>query len=175
MDSKKYIYQEDGQSILEIVFILPFLFLCVGLLYRMNMAIQMSIANVQHARSQIYVLAMNSPEYPRLGFRKSHTSVKMFSAASEDRMVLGVADPSAVSGSSVDPIPQIETVARTGSAVLGSSEPGEVKQRTKIRIRSTSAICTQLNQGFLEENSALGFSSKRWPFGMNPCRYGGSQ
>ncbi len=67
MDSK-------GQSLLEVVIMLPFLFLLFGLLFRANMAIQMAINNQQFARSQVYVLTANSPEYPRLGFR--HVGIK---------------------------------------------------------------------------------------------------
>lgn len=157
-----------GQSLLEVMLLIPFLFGFVGILYKVNMAVQMSINNSQYARAQIYVLAANSPEYPRLGLRMSP---EMFGQNGQDRMVLGVSDPEALSTSSgqsgkIEPMPQIQDIARNKTTVTGSSDRGEVKNRTKIRVRNTAAICTQLNVQPNTEN-------KRWPFGTEVCRYGG--
>jgi len=155
---------EKGQSVLEVVFVLPFLFLFVGMLFKLNMGIQQAINNTQYARSQIYVLTANSPEYPRLQFTQySDTgsgSVKMFSAAGQDMMVLGVADPSAISdseGDGLQPIPQTQSIARNKS----------VKGNT-VHIRNTAAICTQLNI-----IPKVNGTSQRWPFGGGVCQYQG--
>jgi hypothetical protein len=159
---------EDGQSILEVVIVLPFLFLFVGLLFKVNLAIQTSINNTQFSHSQVFVLTANSPEYPRLYFTqlKPQTS---FALSGQDMMVLGVSDPSALESSadpnSIDPVPQIQNVARN-KTVKGSEDSGEQPKRTDVRIRNTAAICTQLNV-------VPTGSIKRWPFGGPVCQYKG--
>lgn len=179
MVAKTFHTHEEGQSILEVLFILPFLFLFVGLLYKMNMAAQMAINNSQFARAQVYVLTGNSSEYPRLGFTKF--SPIHFGNADQDRMVLGVADVEALSESNspngMSPIPQVQKIARLSSTEKGSSERGEVKKRTEVRVRNTMGICTQLNsvgsKTPMNEDSIPSLGSKRWPFGMEVCQYGG--
>jgi hypothetical protein len=95
--------------------VLPFLFLFVGLLFKLNLAIQTSINNTQFSHSQIFVLTANSPEYPRLYFTKLKPQTS-FALSGQDMMVLGVSDPSALESSanpdSIDPVPQIQNVAR---------------------------------------------------------------
>ncbi len=168
-----------GQSILEVVIVLPFLFTLVLLLFRFNMGIQMAINNVQHARAQIYVLAGNSPEYPRIEFRSAGLT---FFKRRMDLMILGVADPTAIdegdySGDVMPPIPQIQRVGNR-SLPGASSEPGEGMPRTEVRVRETAAICTQsngvgANLAFSPRNiPALG--ARRWPFGNLPCQYEGT-
>lgn len=172
---------ESGQSILEVVFILPFLFLFVGLLYKVNLAVQMSINNTQYARNQIYVLASNSPEYPRYQIRFQWG---LFGQNNQDRMVLGVADPKAISqaaanDSSIEPMPQTTKINRRGTTVRGSEDRGEVNLRNEIRIRNTAAICTQLNsvgsKAPWNSDSVRGLKSKRWPFGQTVCQYAGQK
>lgn len=158
---------QSGQSILEVVFVLPFLFLFVGLLFKLNLSIQTAINNQQFARSQIYVLTANSPEYPRLQFRQS---ANLFKAVKQDQMILGVADPSGITQANnndgqIDPIPQIQKIGRN-KTVRGSDDRGDQKKRSDIRIRNTSALCTQLN------NLPTG-SSQRWPFAQPVCQYSG--
>ena len=158
---------KKGQSILEIVVVLPFLFLFVGFLFKLNLSINQAINNTQYSRSQVYVLAANSPEYPRLQFTQFNKAT--FKGAGQDMMVLGVSDPSALTDSSdsstLIPIPQTQNIARNKS-VKGSDERGEVAKRSDLRIRNTSAICTQLN------NLPTG-TSDRWPFGQPVCQYKG--
>lgn len=178
--STAVLFNQDGQSILEVVFVLPLLFLFVGLLYKINLAIQMGINNTQYARSQVYVLTANSPEYPRLSFRWSPS---LFAAKDQDRMVLGVSDPKALelsnrTGDLLEPMPQTQKIARIGSEVKGSSERGEPALRNEIRVRSTSAICTQLNSVGGKEPITPGnlrsVGSKRWPFGFSSaCQFAG--
>ncbi len=170
MATKTLLKDKKGQSILEVVFVLPFLFLFVGLLFKLNMGLQASINNTQYARSQVYVLTANSPEYPRLEFR--NFMAESFVKNKQDRIVLGVADPEALTSavaneSTMDPIPQIQKIGRN-STVKGSNESGEQSKRTDIRIRNTSAICTQLNQ-------VPTTGSVRWPFGQAVCQYTGME
>lgn len=166
---------EKGQSLLEVLLLVPFLFMFVGLLYKMTMATQMAIVNAQYARSQVYVLTSNSPEYPRLQHRWNPT---MFATVGQHRMVLGVSDPSALTTSTgqegtLEPTPQTQNIARNDADLKGSSDRGEVSKRTVVRVRNTAAICTQLNQVPLSDNSVSDIVSKRWPFGIKVCQYGG--
>jgi hypothetical protein len=165
-----------GQSLLEVVLTLPLLFLFVALLYKIVMAEQMAINNVQYARNQLFVLAANSPEYPRLTFRNGNGFSK-----GTNQMVLGVADPSAIAAANandttIEPIPQIQNIARPGTTVKGSSDRGEVKLRTQIRVRDTVAICTQFNtigSGLWTSETVKGLGAQRWPFKMAVCGYSG--
>ena len=170
-----------GQSILEIVVVLPFLFILVGMLFRLNLGLQMAINNVQYSRSQLYVLTANSPEYPRLSFRhKIGGSAGTFADREQDMMVLGVSDPSALaeasSGNSMPAIPQKQRITRAGVAG-GSEDAGEVDKRTNIRVRETSAICTQMNSVNKGVNfdsygvTALKGPNERWPFRKLVCQY----
>ena len=165
---QKLLQSEEGQTILEIVIVLPFLFLFVGFLFKLNLAMQASINNTQFSHSQVFVLTGNSPEYPRLGFTQLNPQ-KAFKLVGQDMMVLGVSDPSAIESSndpsSIDPIPQILNIARNKS-VKGSEDSGEQKKRADVRIRNTAAICTQLNV------IPTG-TTKRWPFGGPVCQYKG--
>jgi len=183
MVADRKIIGKKGQSLLEVLILLPFLFMFVGLLYKVNMATQMAMVNSQYARSQIYVLTGNSPEYPRLQFRVNPT---MFAGAQQDRMVLGVADPTAITSSNgqtgqIDPIPQIQQIGRNQMTVMGSNDSGELGnsgKRTALRVRDTMAICTQLNAtpGKLPLNDVNipSLGSQRWPFGMSVCQYQGA-
>ena len=95
-------------------------------------------------------------------------------------MVLGVSDPSALaeasSGDSMPAIPQKQRITRAGVAG-GSEDAGEVDKRTNIRIRETSAICTQMNSVNKGVNfdsygvTALKRPNDRWPFGKLVCQY----
>lgn len=173
------IRNQSGQSILEVVLLLPFLFLFVGLLFRLNLATQMAINNSQYARAQIYVLTANSPEYPRNEIRFNWN---LFAQNQQDRMVLGVADPEALAAAtanedSIQPIPQSTKIGRLGTTVRGSEERGEVSSRTEVRVRNTAAICTQLNavgpkRPWTAEN-ILQLGSQRWPFRQPVCQYNG--
>jgi hypothetical protein len=173
------IREDSGQSLLEVVLVLPILFLFVGLLYKVNMAIQMAINNTQYARSQIYVLTSNSPEYPRYEIRFLWN---LFGQNSQDRMVLGVADPEALAAAtanedSIEPLPQAVKIGRKQTTVKGSLERGEVELRNEIRVRNTAAICTQFNsvgpKAPWNSTSVRGLKSRRWPFGIPVCQYNG--
>jgi hypothetical protein len=168
-----------GQSILEIVVVLPFLFILVGMLFRLNLGLQMAINNLQYSRSQLYVLTGNSPEYPRLSFRhKLAGSGRSFAEREQDLMVLGVSDPKALSESeeegSMPAIPQKQRVTRAGVAG-GSEEAGEPEKRTNVRVRETSAICTQMNSVSKNVNfdtsGVVGLKDGRWPFRKLVCQY----
>ncbi|MBU6155019.1 MAG: hypothetical protein KGP28_12010 [Bdellovibrionales bacterium] len=169
-----------GQSILEIVVVLPFLFILVGLLFRLNLALQMAINNVQYSRSQLYVLTGNSPEYPRLSFRHKREGAagRTFVEREQDLMVLGVSDPRALTEDegegSMPAIPQKQRITRAGVAG-GSEEAGEQEKRTNVRVRETSAICTQMNSVSKTVNfdsfGVVGLKNQSWPFKKLVCQY----
>lgn len=175
----KTLKNRKGQSLLEVIFLVPFLFMFVALLYKITMATQMAIVNTQYARSQLYVLTSNSPEYPRLEFRWSPT---MFAYNNQDRMILGVADPKALSTTTglegtLEPMPQTQKISRIGSTVTGNTDRGEVSKRTEVRVRNTVGICTQLNAAGnkkpMDSENIPSLVSKRWPFGTKVCQYEG--
>ena len=178
----KAIANKKGQSILEVIFVLPLLLLFVALLYKVNMAVQMAINNAQFSRSQVFTLTANSPNYPRLQFAFYNTAT--FAGNQQDRLVMGVADPTALSGSNaatgkIDPIPQTQKIGRANTSVKGSTEAGEVNLRTEIRVRNTSAICTQLNSiskgvPMTSKNIAAKLGDSRWPFSVDVCQYKGT-
>ncbi len=166
---------DEGQSILEVILFLPFLFILVGLLIRMNTGIQMAINNARYARAQLFVLTNNSPEYPRLQLRKSRL-VKN----AHDMLVVGVSDPLAIEEAASDgdmpAIPQIQSIGNKKSR--GSNERGEVRSRTDVRIRGTAAICTQSNSvtkgTAMDSLQVTALANQRWPFRKMACQYDGS-
>jgi hypothetical protein len=171
-----------GQGTLEVVMVMPLLFMLVILLFRFNMGIQMAINNVQYARSQLYMLAAHSPEYPRIGLRHSTTNPKRsFYGRNIDMMVLGVADPKAIdeadaANDGMPPIPQVQPIGKK-DLPGASTEEGEGHLRAEVNVRETSAICTQkngVNAGSpYDSNGILALGSQRYPFGKMPCQYEG--
>jgi hypothetical protein len=164
-----------GQSILEVILFLPFLFLLVGLLVKMNTGIQMAINNSRYARAQLFVLMNNSAEYPRIQLRNNRL-VKN----AHDMLVVGVSDPQAIEEAASDgdmpAIPQVQRIV--DKRAVGSNERGEVRTRTEVRIRGTAAICTQSNsvgKGVpMNSVNITRLVNKRWPFGNLACQYDGS-
>jgi hypothetical protein len=53
MGFNKPLQNEKGQSLLEVIFVLPFLFMFVGILFKLNLSISQAIVNTQYSRSQI--------------------------------------------------------------------------------------------------------------------------
>jgi hypothetical protein len=171
------LHDEKGQSILEVIFILPLLFLFVGLLVKLNMAAQVAINNTQAARSQLYFLTSNQPEYPRLEFR--FYIAKSFVAQGQDQMVLGIADPEGLDfeNPTIAPNPQTQKIGRNSTS-KGSEERGEkIKTRVEIRVRNTAAICTQLNsvggKTAMTSDAIPTLGAQRWPFKQKVCGYKG--
>jgi hypothetical protein len=161
---KRKLSDEQGQTILELVFLLPILFTFSIVLFKMMLAVQMAINNTQFARSQVYMLTANSPEYPRIQLRNGP---KIFTSAKQDRMVLGVAEIDSLDNDgNIEPNPQTQKIAAGKNSAKGSSDRGEVTRRTELRVRDTSAICTQLNGIPVTSN-------ERWPFKREVCRYEG--
>lgn len=180
----KAVKNQEGQSILEVVFMVPILFSFVVLLYKINMASQVAINNTQAARSQLFVLTGNAAEYPRLAYRFADYGAKWLAEEGHSRLILGVSDPSVALHNDDDgdmqPVPQTQKIARRGTTVAGSNDAGEVSLRNEIRIRNTVALCTQFNTVLdkssgknldLNPQTVAMLKAKRWPFDTEVCKY----
>jgi hypothetical protein len=176
---------ESGQGLVEVILVIPLFFLMVGILYHVNLAAQVAINNVQYARTQLFQLASNQPEYPRMEWRRPPNSSASMDKYGHSMVILGVNDPSAAvaaeEGDALEPIPTEENIARSGTQTPGSDAPGEVERRTKVRIRTTVAICTQAsatksNGKWTAINPQAFPRNVRWPLyaGGTPCTYGGN-
>ncbi len=96
----------------------------------------------------------------------------------QDLMVLGVSDPKAVESDleegTMPAIPQKQMITRKG-VPGGSEDEGEQEKRTNIRVRETSAICTQLNSVAKAKNydsfNVPALKNQAWPFGKLVCQY----
>ncbi len=180
-------HDQTGQAVLETVILLPAFFIVVAVLYKVNIAAQVSINYVQAARSQLFTFLENSSEYPRLAYR--HTAYNPTLALGKNgynQLLLGVSSKEGVQESDLGdsteifPIPEEVSILRKGATKKGNDGVGEVKERSELRIRTTVAICTPINsiknaQGTYDDfNSltALRIASLRWPFGQETCYYG---
>ena len=136
---------ERGQSVLEFIFMLPILLGLIVVMVRTNTAIQMSIVNQRYAREQATWLTFNSPYYPRLSFRKEGSAEDQFIKTGFNRMVIGMADqPVDDTGGTAVAVTQV--VARdTGAAASDGPAQAQPEDRSKVRIRTTVALCTQTN------------------------------
>ncbi len=137
----KHIRNEQGQSILEFVFMLPLLIGITMMMIKINTVIQFSIVNQQYSRAQTLALAGNSPIYPRLGLR-----VKDLEKKNYNQMLLGVADNA---WDEQDPkyLPKASTYNITSKKVSGDGGAAgeEPKSRSLVRVRNTVTLCTQTN------------------------------
>lgn len=143
---------ESGQSVLEFVFMLPILIGLIVVMVRTNTVIQMSIVNQKYARAQALWLSFNSPYYPRLSLRKEGSPDDNFVKYGFNRMVIGMADkPVEDTGGKAEAVTQ--NVARDSTQSVDGPSVSEPIDRTKVRVRTTVALCTQTNvivtpQGF---------------------------
>lgn len=143
---------ESGQSMIELLFLVPF---CLGILFlmiRANSAVQTSIVNQQYARAQTLFLTYGSPVYPRTGFQSVMTS------GGFNQMVIGVADNLFDSDEDnfydqrVRPQATVRTIVPRNKP-RGSTEPqSEPRERTDVRVRTTVTLCTQPN--FIPSNGS---------------------
>jgi len=78
---------EEGQSLLEFLLVLPVLLGLVALMTRVNTAIQASLVYQQYARAQTTFLTFNSPVYPSLRLQASELNGKNY-----NQMTIGVSD-----------------------------------------------------------------------------------
>jgi hypothetical protein len=136
---KSVVAGERGQSLLEFLFLMPLMFGLTALMFKISLAINMSIVNQQYARAQALYLAFNSPEYPERVRPGSKTG---FDLGQEHRMTLGVSENVAPpAGERYDPQPMVATIARAAKGLGRGPAKAEPDKRTDIRIRDTVALC----------------------------------
>ena len=58
-----------GQSVLELILMLPMMVILTMLMIKINTVIQISLVNQKYSRSHALALAMNSPYFPGMALR----------------------------------------------------------------------------------------------------------
>lgn len=141
-DANSVAGNQGGQSVLEFLLLLPLLLGFAGLMVRMNQAIQVSIVNQKYARAQALFLTMNNREYPAL-----YQRVPNLTASGYNQMFLGVSENPAPDANSDEPYNPEATVSRVSRKAGGGSDNAqeEPDERSRVRIRTTVALCTQPN------------------------------
>src|SRR4051812_17762912 len=76
---------DEGQSVLKFLLMLPMMVALVVILVRINTAIQIAIVDQQYSRTQALALSYNSSVYPLLRLRNPHLTDKGY-----NQMILGV-------------------------------------------------------------------------------------
>ncbi len=131
---------EDGQSVLEFMFMLPVMIAFVLILVRVNTAIQMSIVNQQYVRAQAHWLTFNSSVYPTIDLRQ-----KNFDNLDSSRMIIGMSEKS-ITDENNEPIASTQLVAQSKTKAGGEGpSQEEPRERGMVRVRTTVSLCTQSN------------------------------
>ncbi len=131
---------EEGQSLLEFLLVLPLLIGTVVILVRVNTAVQMSIVNQQYARSHALFIAHNSPVYPRWRHHEK------FFLNGTNQVVMGVSENNLRSddedGAEYFPEASTQLVSRNRRLAGTDVSGGEIPDRRgKVRIRNTVSLC----------------------------------
>lgn len=140
------IRDEEGQSVLEFLFMLPVMVGLVMLMVRMNQAIQVSIVNQQYARAQAHFLTFSSPIFPEIALRYAQLVGKNY-----NQMLMGVGDNIVpADGSAYTPQATVQNVARNLAVAKQANndngiEPDLGQGRAFVRVRTTVSLCTQIN------------------------------
>jgi hypothetical protein len=133
----EHIRNEEGQSLVEFLLLLPLLVSFAVMMIRVNSAIQISIVNEKYAREHALFLAFNSPIYPA----KGGTHEKGY-----DQMVLGVGDK-LFQDENGDPTPtttpyaSVQNIARKGRTPASDSTQGA--SGNIVHVRDTVTLCSQ--------------------------------
>ncbi len=133
---------DEGQSLMELLLMLPVLLALVVLVIKIQTAIQISIVNQKYARGRTLFLAYNSPVYPAI----APLGTEQMIAKGYNRMVIGVSENARADEDGVGgyvPKAITETIARSASTSIGPGEDkAEPDRRSVVRIRTTVALCT---------------------------------
>jgi hypothetical protein len=126
---------QNGQSIIEMLIMLPLMIALVVLVVQVNSVIQVSIVNQKVARSHALWLAFNSPIYPELKFQRVH-----------NEMVMGVSENKSPRLGEEDYVPEAQVMMVSRSRSLAGDPTAdrnkEPLKRGWIRVRNTVALCT---------------------------------
>jgi hypothetical protein len=133
--------EEQGQSLLEFLLMLPMMIGLIVIMSRVNSAIQASIVDQQYARMQTLWLTFNSPVYPKLGLQSSELNGKNY-----NQMMIGVSDNEITSDSN-QPVASTTMITRSPASASGASNDPQQEPLTRanVRIRNTVTLCTQAN------------------------------
>jgi hypothetical protein len=139
---------EEGQSIVEFLLMLPLMFGIAMTLLWVNSAIQIGIVDQQYARAQVLFLAFNSPFYPE------YTKQVQMVEQGTNQMVMGVSDNAIPDGATIVPKATTQQITRNSIAKTASNENrAEPKDRSIVRVRNTVTLCT----GNVALSSGTGF------------------
>ena len=145
---------EDGQSIIEFLLMLPLLAAISMMLIKVNTVIQVSIVNQQYARAQALSLTYHNSIYPRISLQ----STSVLSPEEMSQMIMGVSD-NLSSDENFFPEATTQSITRPGQPT-GQDDPQELRPRRRgnVRVRTTVSLCTQDNQkSFPNDNPAFTF------------------
>ncbi len=130
---------EEGQSLLEFLFLFPVLLAFPFVLVKISTAIQMSIVNQQHARAHVFFVAHNSPYFP-----KRHQQRAMLSKDT-NQVVMGISDNNLRTdtgdGSTYSPKASTYSIARNPAAGGRDTDDKQPTERTNVRVRNTFSLC----------------------------------
>ncbi len=147
---------ENGQSVIEFLIMLPVMIAMVIILVRVNTAVQISIVNQKYARSHTLALAFNSPIYPARRRSDGSPGLAMGQMVEKgyNRMVIGVSENamSEDDGGRYSPKAVTQMVARSQTTSLGAGpDKEEPDRRSEVRVRTTVSLCS--NTWVIQKNS----------------------
>jgi len=144
----KQLDNEEGQSVLEFLLMLPVMLGLVMLMLRVNSAIQVSIVDQQYARAQALFLTFGNPIFPQISQRWLNLDQKGY-----NQITMGVSDNlTASSGGTYVPEATTQNIARNRKvAAMGDDSPQTEPNpdqgglRAFVRVRNTVTLCTQIS------------------------------
>jgi hypothetical protein len=133
---------DEGQSVIEFIFMLPMLIGMSALLVNINTAIQIGIVNQQYARAQALNLTYSSPFYPALFHSDGSAGPRVLLIdEGANQMVLGVSDN--FSSGNYTPIATQQLVVRKPSLAPSNAPQDESATLIgRVRIRNSVTLCT---------------------------------
>ena len=132
--------KESGQALIEFIIMLPAVLAIFWYLLKVNMAINTSIVNQKHVRSQTFLKMLNHPNGPVLGEYKENPGTRSV-------FFMGVSSIKVEGGDEHNPAPMVPMGVGFEPRKLpeASDEAGEVETselRQNIRVRTSFGICT---------------------------------
>ena len=131
---------ESGQSLIELLFMMPVMIAFPFVLVKVATVIEMSIVDQQHARAHVFFIAHNSPYYPKRYQQKS-----MYDKDT-NQVVMGISENNLKSdgdggGGTYSPKASTYSIARTPKVGGSDSSDKEPTERTLVRVRNTFSLC----------------------------------
>jgi hypothetical protein len=130
------VVNQKGQSLVEVVFLLPIIFGLFVVTSKINTAIQVAIVNQQYARAQALTLAQNSPYYPR------REQQKVMATKNSNQLIMGVADQVLDEDDEGVPKATVQVISRTRGLAGSEPQDKEPEKTYHVRLRNTVSLCT---------------------------------